>query len=268
MNEKVEACLDLLHIIAAHYPPSLDSFIPRGQIQAVISDLTSLVPDEGDEYMAEHAASPTTSKALELENAQLREQLRVLIDEVATHKEVEAESKTVFVLRIDQLQQELQILRDERQTLYEQAAVLEETIQARNLVMIQNEEVKRINTALAEENRRLSKTNNALTQHMFEDSEAGSSRIELDDEVRDILTGRKGTDESQLIRAVARMYQKLSEERLKSERDIEMTHRRLRELESSPLSSPFANPDRAANASDQTEASLSSRVASFFRSSP
>jgi chromosome segregation ATPase len=269
MTDKIQRTLDLLYLISSTLSssPQLSRVIEPAQITSAIEDLSSFAPEQEDEYLALDAQQSRRDKSqeailikqiefLKQDNSELQKQVRDLADEVSTLREVNANREQVFATRLDTLQQELHILRNERSKLYDAAAGIEEAVHAKVEVESENEELKRINKQVSAENERLRKTNNALTRQLFD--QEGERRVSLAEPsspatelVNDILAGRREEDYDGMLRVLAKLQKEFDQYRLQSEHERESLHARMKSLQSVDQgsllqTSPTSSPSRTA----------------------
>lgn len=255
VSVKVQTAISLLQLLASDV--ALPESISVDSLNRAISGLASLAPDPEDEYR------PSEEQSNEVTDLQ---------SEVAALREVNESREKIFLGRIDNLQEEIAALRLDRARLCESAVGLEEAVRAREVALRLNSELEEANARIVSENGRLRQTNNALTLQLFTQGESektlfSSESPTVESEVMDLLTGRKEETHEGLLKLVAKLYQKSEDDKLNSERQQELLHARIRELEGSQLTRTFS-PNSPRNISAElrnTVASLSSGVASFFQ---
>ena len=219
---EIERAVDLLHELSANFPEAIAKAIPRHRLDEVAAGLALLVPTEGDEYLE----SPREVRKLQKQIEFLKEDKAVLADEVSVLKQVDATRQEILTGRIDQLMQEMHVLKAERSQLYEQVAGYHEAMEIRDKLLNENAEIRNTYQTVMIENDRLRKTNAALTQQLFHQDQPVDG-----DRVLDVLTGRKELDQEKLLMLLANLHQEMIDERARFENQIEVLHTRLQSSE-------------------------------------
>jgi chromosome segregation ATPase len=260
---KIDDALDLLNEVSANFHQSIAKSIPQGRIDKVIAGLASLTTGEGDEYLenVEKAPiSPRDLRQLHKEIEFLKEDKKSLTDELDALRQVDATRQEILTGRIDQLLQEMHVLKNERAVLYEQVASIHEALELRDRLLSENAEVKHKCQDLSLENERLRKTNTALTQQLFNQSADAGNTVESG-QVLDVLTGRAELDQEKLLSLLAKMHQEMMDERQRFEQQIDVLHSRIRQLETSATES---SPGPSSSLG-RTVSSIGSKVSGFFQ---
>ena len=292
----VENALTVLNLIADNSPTTLSKAVQLSQVEEAAKGLAALAPEE-DEYLAldtlqrklEEEVSKGRVNAVEgsrLYNAEqervslkhanehLHTQVSDLTDELAALREVDATRQEIFTQRIDLLQQELHTLRQERTNLYEAAAGIEEAVATREAAVREMERLLVERNTVSAENDRLRRTNGALTQQLFSVTEAEKAKQRdqdgsalADDEVMEVLTGRREETADGLLRLLARLHKQMEDDRRGTEREKEVLHLRIRRLEmmdSSPSNRRTESPGSTAQIKSAVS-SLGSSVVGLFQ---